>query len=104
MRAKPIPTVSSAYRWMIASRVLAAILGAYILSSLSAAVLALLLPLISGMTRAEGVLIGTLLSFVIYTCIALWVFCSRSALRVWTSLIAWSVALWLMMVVLQKMG
>lgn len=102
MRAKPIPTVSSSYRWMIASRVLAASVGAYFLSSLIASALALLLPLIAGVSRAEGVLIGTLLSFVIYTCIALWVFCSRSAIRVWVWLIAWSTGLYLLMVVLQS--
>ncbi|WP_233588295.1 iron transporter [Herminiimonas sp. KBW02] len=101
MRAKPIPTVSPSYRWMIASRVLAASVGAYVLSALSASVLALLLPLIAGVSRAEGVLTGTLLSFVIYTCIALWVFCCRSAMRVWMWLIAWSAGLALLLYFLQ---
>jgi hypothetical protein len=101
MRAKPIPTVSSSYRWMIASRVLAASVGAYILSSLSASVLALLLPLVTGMSRAEGVLTATLLSFVIYTCIALWVFCCRSAIRVWVWQLAWSAGLGLLLYFLQ---
>lgn len=102
MRAKPIPTVSSSYRWMIASRVLAASVGAYFLNSLIASAIAMLLPLIASVSRAEGVLIGTLLSFVIYTCIALWVFCSRSAIRVWAWLIAWSAGLYLLTYFLQS--
>jgi hypothetical protein len=75
--------VSTLYRWSIASRVLAAIVGGYALAALLSAVLALALPRISNASRADAVLISTLLSFVVYTVVALWVFCARTALRGW---------------------
>lgn len=73
-------------RWSIASRVLAAIGGGYALTSISSTALAYGLPLIAGVSRAQGVLAATLLSFVIYTVAALAVFCARSATRAWAGL------------------
>lgn len=78
------------YRWLIASRVLAASVGAYILTSLIASVLALLLPLVLNLSRAEAVLIVTLLSFAIYTALAIWTFSISSVSRVWCCLCVWS--------------
>ena len=49
-------------------------------------VLALALPLPSGASRADAVLIATILSFAVYTVVAIWVFCARSALRAWVGL------------------
>jgi len=57
----------------IAVRALAAILGGYVLTSLIVAGLSLVLP----MSRAEAVLTSSLLSFLIYACLALWVFSAR---------------------------
>lgn len=102
MSNKSVARISARYRWMIFGRVLAASVGGYVVSSLCSAVLALLLPVVFGASRAEGVLIGTLLSFVFYTCIALWVFAVRSATRVWVYLIAWTVVLATLLFILQN--
>lgn len=80
----------SRYKWMILSRVLAASLGAYFLTSLVAAVLALALPMLFGWSRAEGVLIATLLSFAIYTALAIWTFSVARVIRVWWWLLIWT--------------
>ncbi|RZL07656.1 MAG: iron transporter [Rubrivivax sp.] len=81
-------SVPALYRWSVASRVLAAIVGGYALAALLSAVLAMALPRISDASRADAVLIATLLSFVVYTVVALWVFCARTALRAWLWLLA----------------
>ncbi|MCB5205821.1 DUF3649 domain-containing protein [Methylovorus mays] len=72
-------TSATGMRWAVFSRVMAAIIGAYVLTLLSIAVLALVLP----MSRAESVLLSMLLSFLIYACAVLWVFATRSAWRAW---------------------
>lgn len=66
----------------VASRTAAAILGGYVLAALSAAALPLVLP----GDRADAVLTGTMLSFVIYVCAALWAFAARSARSAWLGL------------------
>ena len=80
--AKPAST-GSRMRWAVFSRVMAAIIGAYVLTLLSIAVLALVLPL----SRAESVLLSMLLSFLIYACAVLWVFATRSAWRAWSGML-----------------
>lgn len=74
------------YRWMVASRVLAAAVGGYAITSLATAVLALLLPRVVGSSTASGVLAATLWSFMLYTVIVIWVFRTRSAMRAWAGL------------------
>jgi hypothetical protein len=66
-------------RRAVASRVLAAIVVGYLLSSLATALLAHLLP----GTPADAVLMATMLSFTLYVVIILWVFAARSTARVW---------------------
>jgi hypothetical protein len=66
----------------IASRTAAAILCGYVLASLSAAALPLVLP----GDRADAVLISTMLSFVIYVFAALWAFAARSGKLAWLGL------------------
>lgn len=75
--------VSARYRWQVAGRVLLASVGGYGLTSLLASVAALVLPWLPGVSRAEGVMIASLLSFVFYTAFVVWVFSTRSVLRVW---------------------
>ncbi|HEY4369153.1 MAG TPA: DUF3649 domain-containing protein [Steroidobacteraceae bacterium] len=82
-------SLSNAYRLEVASRVLAAIVGGYVLASLATAVLAVVLP----MPRAEATLTATMLSFAIYACIVLWVFATRSVWRVWAGVVVPAVAL-----------
>ncbi|MBV7537516.1 iron transporter [Duganella sp. sic0402] len=75
--------LSARYRWQVAGRVMLASVGGYGLSSLLASVAALALPWLPGVSRAEGVMIASLLSFVFYTLFVLWVFSTRSVVRVW---------------------
>lgn len=72
------------HRIDVALRAVAGIGGGYGLSALCAAALALFLPL----ARAESVITGTLLSFVVYTGAVMWAFAARSALRAWLGLAA----------------
>ena len=66
----------------LVSRIIAAMFGGYGLASL-AAVAATALP----GPPSEGVLIGMMLSFVVYTCAVIWVFAVRSAWRAWAGLL-----------------
>ena len=80
--------MTARYRWEVAGRCLLAGVGGYVLTALLSTVLALALPWLPGVSRAEGVLIASLLSFTFYTLFVLWVFATRSAWRVWS----WSAA------------
>lgn len=88
-------TPAARHRWVVASRALAAILGGYVLAALSAAALAVFLPL----SRADATLTGTMLSFLVYACAVVWVFAARTATRAWLGLLlpsaALGMALWL---------
>ncbi|PAT41234.1 iron uptake protein [Vandammella animalimorsus] len=85
----PAPTVTApalawGRRWTgLVARVIAAIVGGYALAAL-ASVAAVALP----MPKAEGVMAGMLLSFLVYACAVVWVFAARSALRAWAGLLA----------------
>jgi len=67
------------YRFNVASRSLAAVLGGYGMASALAAALAVWLP----MGRADAVMTGQMLSFVVYACAVIWVFATRSTWRAW---------------------
>lgn len=89
MNTKTHPAVTMRYRCEVAGRVLLATGGGYLLTALLSTALALVLPWLPGisLSRAEGVLIASLLSFFWYTLYVLWVFSTLSAWRVW----GWSV-------------
>lgn len=72
-------TASVPYRNSILMRVLAATLGGYAVAS----GLAILLPMVLPMARAEAVLASTLLSFAAYTEVIIWVFSARAPKRAW---------------------
>ncbi|MFY9479798.1 MAG: DUF3649 domain-containing protein [Aquabacterium sp.] len=80
---------SARHRWMVASRALAAIGGGYVLAALSAAALAVSLPL----ARVDATLTATMLSFLVYACAVVWVFAARTAGRAWLGLLVPSLAL-----------
>jgi hypothetical protein len=80
------PGSSARYRLMVASRAVAGALGGYVLASLFTAVLALLLPMLSGASRASALLTATMLSFAVYAGAVVWVFSARSAVRAWMGL------------------
>ena len=77
------PSVSRRYRWAVASRALAALLGGYALSSAATVLMALLWPA----PLAQAVLWATMLSFLVYTVAVIWVFTTRSAARAWASML-----------------
>jgi len=70
-------TVTLSYRAGVAVRALAAIFGGYALTAIAMALLARSVPA----SRVEAVMTATLLSFLCYACIVMWVFAVRSAAR-----------------------
>jgi len=71
--------LSWSYRLQVASRVVAAVVGAYALTSAITVLLALVWPL----PRAQAVLASTMLGFIWFTVAVMWVFSTRSATRAW---------------------
>jgi hypothetical protein len=67
------------YRLAVASRVLAAVFGGYLLAALGSVCLTLLLP----MPRIDATVSGMTASFVFYLLAVLWCFACRSAWRAW---------------------
>lgn len=70
--------------WRLLSRTAAAIFGGYAVASAAAVFLAAILPL----APAESTLAATLLSFGVYTGVALWAFAEQDLRRVWRWLLA----------------
>lgn len=80
---------SARYRWSVFSRVVAASLGSYALTWAAIVLLALIWPL----PRAQAAGLATMLGFVIFAGVAMWVFTTRSAGRAWCGLIGWTALL-----------
>lgn len=74
---------TAAYRWAVASRVLAAALGGYALASSLTVLLALIWPL----PKSQAVLAATMLSFTLYAVAVIWVFSVRSVTRAWLGML-----------------
>ncbi|WP_321850639.1 DUF3649 domain-containing protein [Pseudomonas paraveronii] len=72
-------SLPAAYRLAVTSRALAAVLGGYLMASLTAICLALWLPT----SRADAVITGMMSSFVFYLLAVLWCFACRTAWRAW---------------------
>ncbi|WP_459207879.1 DUF3649 domain-containing protein [Pseudomonas sp. MLB6B] len=77
------------YRLAVVSRCLAALLGGYVLASLTSVCLALLAPL----PQVDAVLLGMMLAFVVYLLAFLWCFACRSAWQAWAGVLAPSLVL-----------
>ncbi|MDF2600892.1 MAG: putative iron uptake protein [Methylobacterium brachiatum] len=75
MSARSMPGLT--YRLAVAGRVVLAAVGGYGVAALSAALLALILP----MARSEAVSTGTLASFAIMAGAVVWVFAARNLVR-----------------------
>ena len=82
MNAKP-RTLPVSYRLAVASRVLAAVFGGYLVASLASVCLSLWLPF----ARADAVVIGMMTSFLVYLLAVVWCFACGSARRAWFGLI-----------------
>ena len=79
MKAKTHPV---SYRLAVASRVLAAVFGGYLVTTLSGVCLTLWAP----MARTEAVVTGMMSSFVVYLLAVIWCFACRTAWRAWFGL------------------
>ncbi|VVN86088.1 DUF3649 domain-containing protein [Pseudomonas fluorescens] len=86
MKGNSLPV---SYRLAVTSRVLAAVLGGYLVAALVSVSLSLWLP----MARAEAVVIGMMTSFLAYLVAVLWCFACRSAWQAWLGLIVPSLVL-----------
>jgi hypothetical protein len=65
------------YRWMVFCRVITGFFGGYVLTSYLTIVLAQIIP----MPRAEAVVLASLLSYLWFCLIIIWVFSVRSTLK-----------------------
>lgn len=74
---------SMRYRWSVLGRVVAAGAGGYCISAWFAVVLALAIPQWTEASRATGVVIATLLGFVVYTGLAIRAFSVHRTAAVW---------------------
>jgi uncharacterized membrane protein len=71
------------YRLAVASRAIAAIVGGYALAAVFSVFCAVALP----MPRADAIIIGGMLSFLVYCAAAVWVFAAPNAMRAWLGLL-----------------
>ena len=99
--AKPPAGREAAYRWQVASRVLAASLGGYVFTAVTATALALLLPVLVGVRTSVSVLASSLLGFVLFIAVAVGVFSARRVGRVWLSLATGSALMGVLVAVLR---
>lgn len=74
---------SARYRWIVASRVLAAVVGGYAITSAATVLLALIWPL----PQAEAILASSMLSFALYAGVLVWVFAAKRLRTVWLGLV-----------------
>ncbi|MHC8322224.1 DUF3649 domain-containing protein [Pseudomonas sp. GB2N2] len=84
MKAIPV-----SHRLAVTSRVLAAVLGGYIVAALASVSLSLWVP----MARADAVVTGMMTSFLAYLSAVIWCFACRSAGRAWLGLMVSSLML-----------
>lgn len=79
MKRNLITSVLARAYYPILSRVIAAIVGGYLLANITAILLSYLLP----GSQANNVMTGMLLSFIIYMIVVIWVFAVKTVWRAW---------------------
>lgn len=72
----------------IAARVLAALVGAYAVTAGAAALIAVILVLAAGASRADALIAASMIGYVIFALVMLWCFAERRLARVWLALVA----------------
>jgi hypothetical protein len=82
-------TLPMSYRLAVTSRVLAAVFGGYLVAALASVTLALWLPL----GRADALVTGMAVSFLVYVVAVLWCIACRTAWSAWVGLLVPSVIL-----------
>ncbi|MCR6651379.1 MAG: DUF3649 domain-containing protein [Cellvibrionaceae bacterium] len=80
----PTFTDATLHRWLVASRVLAAAVGGYALTSAATVLLALIWPV----PQAQAIVFAALMSFVLYAGVIIWVFAVKHLRTVWLGLTA----------------
>ncbi len=90
----------SSHRWLVFSRILAAILGGYAVAISSSLLISQLLMLV--IDKYQAIHIGLLLTFLVYACAAMWVFSVKTAPKAWLNLISLNLALLLSAWLLEK--
>ncbi len=71
-------------RWWVFSRVLAALIGGYVLATVASMLISQLFG--GSVGQYQAIHIGLMLSFLIYACAAMWVFSVSSAKHAWLGL------------------
>lgn len=82
----PLLSPGARQRWSVASRTIAATLGAYAFAATATVALSLVLATL-GMARAEAVTAATLASYAIFAVAAMTVFHARNSARAWAGLL-----------------
>jgi glycopeptide antibiotics resistance protein len=95
LRIKSKSGLTLQYRWQVASRTLAAMLGGFLLTSAFSILLAHLL-MRGGLLRPDAVATSTLLSFAVWCGLVLWAYQTRSVRRVWLNMLAPALAMGLL--------
>lgn len=84
----------------VCQRVAAAVIGGYALTVAFSVLLSFTLPV----PRAEGVLTGLLISFLVYTAAVIWAFAVRSIRRMWWGLLGPTAAFAVLALLLWRAG
>jgi membrane protein CcdC involved in cytochrome C biogenesis len=85
--------LTAAYRWQVASRVAAAMLGSFAFASAFGILLAALLMRSGAMVRPAAVQTATLAAFLVWCGAVMWAFQTRSHTRVWLQQMAPALAM-----------
>jgi hypothetical protein len=92
----------SSPRWAVFSRSLAAIFGGYVLATSSSLFMSQFL--LNSMGKYQAMHLGLLLTFLVYTCSAMWVFSVSTAGKAWLGLIKLNVLLFVATWVLMQIN
>jgi len=85
------------YRIEVVLRVVFAVVGGYVFTTLSAIFLSYSLPL----SKSDAVITASVLSFALFTCAIIWVFAVKSLLRAWLGLVVPSLVLGVLILTIQ---
>ena len=96
-------TQGAAYRWSVAARIAAAVVGGYAFTSLLTIAASLLLPRF-GINQAQTLFWATMASFLVYAIAIMAVFHARTAMRAWIGVLLFSAAPALVVAVLTIQG
>lgn len=72
----------------IASRVLAATVGAYAVTAGTAALVAVVMALAARTSRSDALIVGSVVGYLLFAFLMLWCFAERRLMRVWLVLAA----------------